>query len=104
MTDLASAGVLRPAASSTKNNRKWVTSPAALRHALVRHVFFRDVPSPSAPRLIELLVTEEPFMDKLLEVQIARTLVGVKRAHGRVPRDLVLGLLRRAGPPASRVP
>lgn len=107
MAELATAGVLGQA-----GDRRWAVYPPALRHALVRDEFFGNSPTLPPDRFIERVTNiESPdpvdlkwiteiLPDFLIEnrrhKEVARTLIGVKRAGGRVPPHLLSQHLQRS--------
>ena len=64
--------------------------PQAFRHALVNSMFFQNnikvVPS------VDLLINQSPYI-----AETAKTLVGVKARGGKLPSDLLIEVLERAG-------
>ena len=111
MAELSTAGVLGQA-----DNARWAVYPAALRHVLVRDVFFGTAPGLSPEPFIERVSGTRPidsdgtdgdlqwllksFPKSLLEnrphKEIARTLIGVTRAGGQVPPRLITEHLQRS--------
>lgn len=84
--DLAAAGVLHE-----NREGRLVVRPSALRHALVRDVFFG-----TTPRLpIDAFLSEAPLEE------LALTLVEVAGVGGHVSSDLLLGILSEADSPLA---
>ena len=110
IAELATAGVLGQAVE-----RRWAVYPPALRHALVRDEFFGNKPTLPPDLFIERVTNVESperadlerelewiterLPDMVIEnrrhKEVARTLIGVKRAGGLVPPDLLLQHLQR---------
>lgn len=106
MAELATAGIL-----SRVGNGRWAVYPIALRHVVVRDVFFGSpewkpdrfierVTRTSGDTAEELEQLRELYPDFAIEnrphKEIARTLMGAKRAGGRVPWHLIMEHLRRS--------
>lgn len=111
MAQLATAGVL-----GQVGNAMWAVYPYALRHVLVRDVFFGNGPGLQADPFIErvtvarspgstgmdgdwqwlMQLLPEDHVENRPHKEVARVLIGVRRAGGRVPPHLIIEHLQRS--------
>ncbi|GAF76617.1 unnamed protein product, partial [marine sediment metagenome] len=82
ITELSSSGIVRQVGNEYLSVR-----PAALRHALVRDVFFGGAASLNYSRFVQIAPSA---------AEVARTLVGAKALGAAVPEDRVVAFLEAA--------